>query len=87
MKIIDDNEQAGERGIYRFTVQVQQGATLIQTFLPAELTVSSLDICRLYLIQATLDIDTCKYFAETNEIQFQIDPDFDGYIVYDLGLL
>ena len=35
VKIID-NIRAGELGIYRFTVQIQD-ATLIQTFLPPEL--------------------------------------------------
>jgi hypothetical protein len=86
VKIIDDNDLAGLSGVYRFTVYVEE-AHYIQTFLPEELTLSSLDICRLYLINETETIETCIYDEATNMVQFEIDSDFIGYFVYDLGYL
>jgi hypothetical protein len=86
VKIIDDNDLAGLLGIYRFTVYVEE-ASFIQTYLPPELTLTTLDICRIYLITSTETIQTCIYDEETNMVQFEIDPDFFGYFVYDLGYL
>ena len=86
VKIID-NTRAGELGIYRFTVQIQD-ASLIQTFLPPELAQTEQpDICRYYLFDTTETIESCSYDPVLNMVQFDLEPGFDGYVVYDIGQL
>jgi len=60
VRIIDNNDHAGEVGIYRFTLELMEGIT-IQTFLPesVEYTPSEsapagqVEVCREYLISHT----------------------------------
>ena len=90
VKIIEDNDLAGQRGIYRFTVQVNEGSHSMKTFLPEDLKPENQDspeICRLYLIDSTAEISSCVFDYDLNMLQFEVDPSFNGYLVYDLGYL
>ena len=92
IRIIDNMDRAGDVGIYRFTLELNEG-DIIRTYFPdsVEYTGDATDnvaVCRQYLISSTEPISACTFDASSNMIEFPIPTTASaGFFMYELGEL
>ena len=98
MRVVDidgnNNDKAGDTGIYRFTIGPNLG-DYIWVYFPDSVQYtgdpdSAIDICRQYFPTSTPyteDISDCTYDSANNMIEFALPGGAPGYHKFEVGYL
>jgi hypothetical protein len=94
VKIIDDNDLAGDDAVYRFTLEIfGDSGTELRTYFPASAvytgdTSQPVDTCQQYLFWTSEPISDCAYDEAQNMISFPVPDEAEaGFFMYELGYI